>query len=69
MWVRGFREAVIRKHYAMPNEDLILDENTLADERVRRDLASSTNRRVLLNLDERAYSSVIANGATVEIDE
>ena len=49
--------------------DLILDDDALANERVRRDLAARPNRRVLLDLDERADLGVRSDLATIEVDQ
>jgi len=51
----------------MSDETLILDRDAFADERVRGDLATFTNARVLLYLDERADLRVRSDRTTVEV--
>jgi hypothetical protein len=53
----------------MADEDLVLDGDALADERVARDLAPLADGGVLLDFDERADLRVVADTASVEIDE
>ena len=60
---------VVREHHAVPDEDLVLDRDPLADERVRRDLAMGADRCVLLNLDEGADLRLVTDLAAVKIDE
>jgi hypothetical protein len=51
------------------DEDLVLDVDPLTDEGVRRNLAARSDRRVLLDLDERTDLRLIADRAAVEVDE
>src|SRR5262249_16665432 len=67
--IRRARELVIREHHTMTDEDLVADIDTLANESVRRDLAAHADGHVLLNLNERAYLGVVADGAAVQIYE
>ena len=60
---------VISEHHAVTDEDFILNGDALAYEGMRRDLAASTDDRVLLNLDEGADLGVVANAAAVQIDQ
>jgi hypothetical protein len=53
----------------MADEYLILDHDALADERVRRDLASGTNLRPFLDLDESPDLGLVTNLAAIEVDE
>ena len=46
--------SVIRKHDAMPDEDVVFDRDAFAHEAVGRDLAPATYLGALLDLDERA---------------
>src|SRR5690606_22487019 len=67
--VRGAREAVVREHHAVADEDLVLDVHALADERVRGHLAACADEGVLLDLHERADARLVADRAAVEIHE
>ena len=53
----------------MADEDLILDRDALTDEGVTRDLASPSDARILLNLDEGTNFCLVSNLAAVQVDE
>src|SRR5712691_7097947 len=66
---RRARIGVVDERDAVPDEDLILDGDAFADERVARNLAATAHLRVLLDLDERADFGFVANLAAVQVDE
>jgi hypothetical protein len=53
----------------MPDEDLVLDRDALADERVGLQLAAAADHGTGLDLDERPDSGVVADLASVEVRE
>src|SRR6266851_1160853 len=68
-FVDGPRPQVVGKDDAMTDEDLILDYDPSRNESVRLNLASSTNDRATLNLDEGPYPGILPDTSTVNIDE
>src|SRR5687768_8340918 len=69
IFVHRTRINVVGKHHPMADKTFILNDNALADEGVRRDLATLTDADVLLNLDKGADLRVRANRTAVEIDQ
>ena len=67
--VRGPRQLVVDEVDVVANENFIIDGDTLANEGVARDLASSPDRDALSYFDERADFAPVADGAPVQIDE
>src|SRR5438094_3829168 len=65
----GSRESIVDERHAVADEDVILDLDAFADERVARNFHAPSNLRALLNLDERADAALVADLASVEIDE
>src|SRR5277367_641750 len=63
------RAAIIDEHDAVADEYFILDIDTGAHERMAGNLAAPADDRVTLHFDERADRGVVADRATVEIDE
>src|SRR5689334_9386659 len=63
------RVLVVREHHAMPDEHVVLDRHALAKERVRRDLAATSDLDALLDLDERTDTRLIADLAAIRVDE
>ena len=53
----------------MTDEDVIFDGHALTHERVAGNLAAAADTGVLLNFNERTNLGLIADFATVEIDE
>jgi hypothetical protein len=68
-FIDGPRKPVINEHDPMTYEDLILNDDSLADEGVTLDFAILSDRCIFLDLDKRADPGSIAYGATVEVDE
>jgi hypothetical protein len=66
---RGSRVEVVGEHHAVADEDLVLDGDPGANERVRGDLASPADPRILLNFDECADLRGLADVAPVQIDQ
>ena len=60
---------VVDEYDAVPDEYIILDRDSFADERVRRDLAPLTDDRPFLDFDEGADLGRRANLAAVQVDE
>ena len=52
-----------------PEAHLVFDHHAFADEGVRRDLAAGADAGILLDLDEGADLRIVANDATVQIDQ
>src|SRR5262249_6520012 len=67
--VRRLGANVIREHYPVADEHLILDDNAFAQERVRRDLTTCAHTRTSLDLDEGADLCFVTDGAAIEIDQ
>jgi hypothetical protein len=65
----GPRIAVVNEHHAMADENVILDRDALANKGVARDFAPLADRCVFLDLNEGADLGLIANLASVEVDE
>src|SRR5262249_7805673 len=65
----GPGQPVVGEAHVVADEDLVLDRDTFADERVARDLTALSNDGVRLNLDEGPDACAIANGAAIEVDE
>jgi len=63
------RVAIVDEHDTVADKNLVFYGDALADESVRRDLAQSTHDGVFLNLNERANLALVADAATVKIDE
>src|SRR5262249_51724361 len=63
------RDAVVDKAHVMAYKTFILDGDTLADERVRADLAARAHGGVLLDLDERADPGARADRTAVKVYE
>jgi hypothetical protein len=63
------RGAVINKHHAMADKHLIFNSHTLADEAMTRDFAPSPDPGSTLDFDERSDSAVVADFASVKVDE
>ena len=63
------RMAVVGEHDAMTDEDFVFDDHAFTDESVRRDLATRTDRGVLLDLDKGSDLRVAADRATVQIHQ
>ena len=63
------RVQVIDEGHAMTDEYVVLDSHAFTDKRVTGNLAILPNDGILLNFDKRADFSVVANLASVEIDE
>jgi hypothetical protein len=53
----------------VPDEDLILELDALADERVALHLAARPNDHATLDLHERAHARAVADPASVEVRE
>jgi len=53
----------------MTHEALVFDRHSFADERVRRDLATLADARILLYLDKRTDLRVRADRTAVKIDQ
>src|SRR3954468_6894473 len=66
---RRARQAVVREHHAVADEDLVFERHALADEGVARNLAARAHRGALLDLDEGADARLVADAAAVEVDE
>ena len=66
---RGPRIAVVDEHHAVADEDVVLNRDAFADERMARDLAALADAGVLLDLDEGADLRFVADLATVQVDE
>ena len=65
----GSRVRIIDKCDAMPDEHVVFDRDTLADEGMTGYLAAFPDNRVLLDFNERAYLRLVADFTTIEIDE
>jgi len=65
----GHDMAVVDEHHAVADEDAVFDHNSRADEAVTGYFAALADARLLLNFDERADASIVANLASIEIDE
>ena len=65
----GSRVQIIDEHDPVPDENVILDGYTLTDERVRGNLAATSDEGVLLNLNERSDFCIVAKRTAVEIDQ
>jgi hypothetical protein len=52
----------------MTNKHFILDRDALADEAVRRYLATRAYLFPLLDLDEGSDFALVTNGATIQVD-
>jgi hypothetical protein len=63
------RISIIGKHDAMTDKNLILNDHSLANERVGRYLASISDRGIALYLDEWTDEGTVADRAAVQIDE
>ena len=63
------RIGIVHECHAMTNEDVVLNRDAFADERMARDLAAPPDTRILLNLDEGADLGFVADLAAVKIDE
>ena len=61
--------AIIDKRDPVSDEYLGLDGYAFANERMTRDLATSSDSRALLNLDKRADPCLVANLAAIKVDE
>ena len=53
----------------MADEDVVVDRHALTDERVARNLAPAADCRVLLDFDECANLRLVADLASVQVDE
>ena len=63
------RVLVVHEHHSVPDEDLVLDRDALADERVTLHLAAGADHHSTLDLDERADAGLVADRAVVEVRE
>jgi hypothetical protein len=63
------RVTIVDEEYTVPEKNLILDRHALADERVRRHLAASTDVRAFLDLHEGPDPGTVTDFAPVEIHE
>src|SRR5262245_43415337 len=63
------RGLVVDEEDAVPDEDLVVDVDSFADEAVALDLAAGTHARASLNLDKRPDPRTRADRAAVEIRE
>ena len=52
----------------MSDEDLILDDDALANERVRGYLAVRADQSTFLNFDERTDLAGVADGTTIQVN-
>src|SRR5262249_59131865 len=66
---RRLRELVVHEHHAVPDEYLVLDRDTVTDERVTLDLAIGPDDGAALYLDERSDPRVVTDPAAVEVRE
>ena len=53
----------------MSNKDIVLDLDSLADERMARDLDVPAKLCALLNLDKRPDLAVVSHRAPIQVDE
>src|SRR5258707_15720065 len=53
----------------MAHKDVVVDRDSFADERVARDFHISADTSILLNFYKRPDPSVVANRASVNVDE
>jgi hypothetical protein len=53
----------------MSDEDIVLNHHAFADEGMTRDLASLPDTRVFLNFNEGADLGLVADRASIQIDE
>jgi hypothetical protein len=58
---------VVDKDDTVTDKDFVVDLDAGADERMTGDLATLADCGAALNLDERAYSCVVADGTTVKV--
>ena len=63
------RKGIVHEHHAVADKHFVLHGDTLANERVRGDLAAAAHDGVLLNLDERANLRPVADSTAIQVDE
>jgi hypothetical protein len=61
------RIQIIGEHNAVPDENVVFDGHAFANKRVRRNLATLPDNRILLDLNKRSNFGVIADCTAVEI--
>ena len=61
--------AIIDKHHAMPDENILGEGHTRADEGMALDSAAGTQDDPSLNFDERPNHAIVTDGAAVEVDK
>jgi hypothetical protein len=61
--------AIIDKHHAMPDENILGKGDTGADEGVALDSAAGTQDDPSLDFDKRPDHAIVADGAAVEVDK
>jgi hypothetical protein len=62
-------KAVIDELDPVPDEDIVLNRYALTDKAVTRYLAAASDAGILLDLDKCAYLRLVADFATVQVDE
>jgi hypothetical protein len=63
------RQAIVDEDYSMPDENLVLNLDSVTDKCVALNLATLADLHPALNLDERADLGLVADRAAVEIHE
>src|SRR4051794_19553579 len=63
------RVEVVREHHAVPDEDAVAEADSLADERVARDLAVPPEGRARLDFHKRADFRAVSDSAAVQVHQ
>lgn len=61
--------AIIDKHHAMPDENILGKGNTGADKSMALNAAAGTQNYAALDFDKRSDHAIVADGAAVEVDK
>ena len=61
--------AIIDKHHAMPDENILGKGNTGADKSMALNAAAGTQNYAALDFDKRPDHAIVADGAAVEVDK
>jgi hypothetical protein len=60
---------IVDEHHTVPDENFVFDRDAGTNERVTRNLATLSDVRIALNLDERANLRRVSDAASVEVYE
>jgi hypothetical protein len=67
--VSGRWVTIIDEGNVMPDENIILNDNTATDKGVALDTNPFANHNISLNFDKRANTAIVPDFATVKVDE